>query len=79
MEPDRHKFLSFWTTFGPFIPLTTEKMEISLKVIKSLSLVWLVKALHAESEGSRFKPHYAPSSTYVTVIGSMLATGQQNG
>ena len=41
-----------------------------MEAIKILNLVQLVKALHAEPEGSRFKLHYAPEQ--------ILAMKQQN-
>ena len=31
MEHDRHNFLSFWTVFWPFTPLTTRKIKILKK------------------------------------------------
>ena len=31
MEPDRHNFLSFWTVFCPFTPLTIQKIKILKK------------------------------------------------
>ena len=38
MEHDGHNFLSFWTIFCPFTPLTPQKMKISKKWKKQLEM-----------------------------------------
>ena len=39
MKRDRQNFLSFWTIFCPFTPLTTQKIKILKKYKKSLEIL----------------------------------------
>ena len=45
MKPDGHNFLSFWTIFCPFTPLTTWKIKILKKWKKSLEILSLYTSL----------------------------------